>query len=84
MLSISSFLIGRRRRNRSRFGHHCHQRASPNSLKNKEQIIKQNPSMAVGHGKGMCKAAHPSGGIDSSNPRFQRGWRLHHHGGGVW
>ena len=34
--------------------------------------------------KSMCKAAHPlSGGMDSSNPRCQRGWWLHHHGGGV-
>ena len=31
----------------------------------------------------MCKATRPSGGMDSSNPRRLRGWRLHHHGGGV-
>jgi hypothetical protein len=28
----------------------------------------------------MSKAAHPSGGVDSSNPRRWRGERLHHHG----
>jgi hypothetical protein len=31
----------------------------------------------------MRKAAHPSGGMDSSNPRRWRGERLHHHGDGV-
>jgi hypothetical protein len=31
----------------------------------------------------MRKAAHPSGGMDSSNPRRWRGKRLHHHGDGV-
>ena len=28
----------------------------------------------------MRKAAHPSGGMGSSNPRRWRGERLHHHG----
>jgi len=32
----------------------------------------------------MCKAAHPSGGMDSSNPRRWRDERLHHYGDGVW
>jgi hypothetical protein len=36
-----------------------------------------------GFEKGVRKATHPSGGMDSSNSRRQRGWRLHHHGGGV-
>jgi hypothetical protein len=31
----------------------------------------------------MRKAAHPSGGMDSSNPRRWRGKQLHHHGDGV-
>jgi hypothetical protein len=31
-------------------------------------------------GKIMRKAAHPSGGVGSSDPRRLRGWRLHHHG----
>ena len=31
----------------------------------------------------MRKAAHPSGGMGSSNPRRWRGERLHHHGDGV-
>jgi hypothetical protein len=34
-------------------------------------------------GTSMRKAAHPSGGVGSSNPRRQRAWRLHHHGDGV-
>jgi hypothetical protein len=33
-----------------------------------------------GIGTSMRKAAHPSGGVDSSNPRRWRGERLHHHG----
>jgi hypothetical protein len=33
-------------------------------------------------GKYMPKAAHPSGGMELSNPRRWRGKRLHHHGGG--
>jgi hypothetical protein len=33
--------------------------------------------------KGMRKAAHPLGGIDSSNPRRREGWQLHRHSGGV-
>jgi len=40
-------------------------------------------SLDGSHGKGMRKSAHPSGGMGSSNPRHWRGWRLHHHGGGV-
>jgi hypothetical protein len=36
-----------------------------------------------GIGMNMRKAAHPSGGMDSSNPRRWRGERLHHHGDGV-
>jgi hypothetical protein len=35
-------------------------------------------------GKNSRKAAHPSGGVGSSNPRRWRGERLHHHGDGVW
>jgi hypothetical protein len=34
-------------------------------------------------GQYMRKAAHPSGGMESSNPRRWRGEQLHHHGGGV-
>jgi hypothetical protein len=43
----------------------------------------QTKSFDDGHGKGMHKAAHPRGGMDSSNPRRPRDWRLHHHGGVV-
>jgi hypothetical protein len=31
----------------------------------------------------MHKAANPSGFVDSSNPRRQRGWQLSHHDGGA-
>jgi hypothetical protein len=53
--------------------------------KNIFYIILKNLSKLFNSGldKAMCKAAHPSGGMDSSNPRHQRGWWLHHHGGGV-
>jgi hypothetical protein len=37
-----------------------------------------------GIGTSMCKAAHPSGGVGSSNPRRWRGKWLHHHGDGVY
>jgi len=33
-----------------------------------------------GIGKNMRRAAHPSSGMDSSNPRCWRGKRLRHHG----
>jgi hypothetical protein len=36
-----------------------------------------------GIGTSMRKAAHPLGGVGSSNPRRWRGERLHHHGDGV-
>jgi hypothetical protein len=35
-----------------------------------------------GIGTHMRKAAHPSGGMGSSNPRRWRGEQLHHHGDG--
>ncbi len=34
------------------------------------------------NGKKSGKAAHPSSGMDSSNPPRWRGRRLHHHGDG--
>ncbi len=40
-------------------------------------------SFDSGLGQYMCKAARPSGGMESSNPRRWRGKRLHHHGGDV-
>jgi hypothetical protein len=40
-------------------------------------------SFNSGLGQHMCKAAHPLGGMESSNPRRWRGKRLHHHGGDV-
>jgi hypothetical protein len=40
-------------------------------------------SFDSGLGQNMCKAARPSGGMESSNPRRWRGKRLHHHGGDV-
>jgi len=36
-----------------------------------------------GIGTSMCKAAHPSGSVGSSNPRRWRGEQLHNHGDGV-
>jgi len=46
--------------------------------------MNQTKSFDGGNGKGMMrKAAYPWGGVGSSNPRHWRGWRLHHHGGGV-
>jgi hypothetical protein len=40
-------------------------------------------SFDSGLGKYMRKAAHPLGGMESSNPHRWRGKRLHHHGGDV-
>jgi hypothetical protein len=40
-------------------------------------------SFDSGLGKHMRKAARPSGGMESSNPRRWRGKQLHHHGGDV-
>ena len=40
-------------------------------------------SIDVDLGKYMCKATHPLGGVDSSNPHRRKGWLLHHHSGGV-
>jgi hypothetical protein len=40
-------------------------------------------SFDSGLGQYMCKAARPSGGMESSNTRRWRGERLDHHGGGV-
>jgi hypothetical protein len=41
--------------------------------------MNQTKSFNGSHGKGMLKAANPSSGVDSSNPRCWRGWWLHHH-----
>ncbi len=35
-------------------------------------------------GKNMCKVAHPTGSVGSSNPHCWRGEQLCHHGDGVW
>jgi hypothetical protein len=40
-------------------------------------------SLDSGLGQYMCKAAHPSGSMESSNPHCWRGKRLYHHGGDV-
>ena len=45
-----------------------------------EVLQSEPPRLAPYH---MWKAAHPLCGVDSSNPHCWRGWRLHHHGGGV-
>ena len=36
-------------------------------------LMNQTKSFDGGHRKGMCKAAHPWGGVESSNSRCQRG-----------
>jgi len=75
-----------------RFGHHCCRRASPNliKLRGKHKLINFYINLLNllsrfdgGIGTSMCKDAHPSGGVGSSNPRPWRGDRLHHHGDGV-
>jgi hypothetical protein len=40
-------------------------------------------SFNSGLGQYVRKAARPSGGMESSNPRRWRGKQLHHHGGDV-
>jgi hypothetical protein len=40
-------------------------------------------SFDSGLGQYMCKAARPSGGMESSNTHRWRGKQLHHHGGDV-
>jgi hypothetical protein len=63
--------------NRSHLGHHCCQRASPISIKHRgrHQFIKAYFNLLNllnrfdgGLGTNMRKAAHPSGGMGSSNP----------------
>jgi len=75
-----------------RFGHHCCRRASPNSIKHrgKHKLINFYINLLNllnrfdgSIGTSMRKAAHPSGGVGSSNPCRWRGERLHHHGDGV-
>jgi hypothetical protein len=78
--------------NGRRFGHHCRWRMSPNSIKyrGKHKLINFYINLLNllnrfdgGIRTSMRKAAHPSGGVGSSNPRRWRGERLHHHGDGV-
>jgi len=66
---------------------------SPNSIKyrNKHKLMNFFVNLLNllnrfdgGIGTSMRKAAHPSGGADSSNPCRWRGERLRHHGDGVW
>jgi hypothetical protein len=75
--------------NGHRFGHHCCQ----NSIKHIGQWKLINFYFNLwnlfnrfdgGIGTNMRKAAHPSGGMGSSNSRLWRGWWLHHNGDGVW
>jgi hypothetical protein len=78
--------------NGRRFGHHCCRWTSPNSIKYRGQQKLINFYFNLwnllnrfdgGIGRNMRKAAHPSGGMGSSNPCRWRGERLHHHGDGV-
>jgi hypothetical protein len=79
------------------FGHHCCLRMSPDLIKHKVDtniygpiyiyfyvtfLILARPFYS-GLGKYMRKAARPSGGMDSSNPRRWRGKQLHHYDCGV-
>ncbi len=65
--------------NGHRFGHHCRWQTSANLIKLEASINKSISFFILlnllirfvgGLGTNMCKAAHPSGGLDSSNPRF--------------
>ncbi len=71
------------------FGQHCRQRASPISIKHRGQhkwinfyfnLLNLLNCFNGGIRKNMRKDAHPSSGMDSSNPHRWRGKRLHHHG----
>jgi hypothetical protein len=78
--------------NGCRFGHHCCQRMSPNSIKYKVDkkyidffinlLILPKP-FDSGLGTNMRKAAHQLDGVDSLNPRCWRGERINKHGSGV-
>ena len=75
-----------------RFGQHCRGRTSPNLIKHRGRhklinfyfdLLNLLNRFDGGIGTNMRKAAHPSGGMGSSNLRRWRGERLHHHGDGV-
>ncbi len=88
-LELVCILLAATDKDGCRFGHHCCRRTSSNSIKHevdKNILIyttNQTKSFDSGLGKNMRKAARPSSGVVSSNPRCWRGKRLHHHGGGV-
>jgi len=76
-----------------RFGHHCCRRVSLILIKHRGKhkliifyinLLNLLNRFNGGIGTSMRKAAHPSGGVGSSNSRRWRGERLHHHGDGVW
>jgi hypothetical protein len=65
--------------NGRRFGHNCCRQTSPNLIKQEASINKLISTLIYGRNE-HSKATHPSGGMDSSNPRRWRGERLQHHG----
>jgi hypothetical protein len=63
---------------------------SPNSIKHRGQkkklhinLLNLTKPFDSGLRQYMCKAARPSGGLDSLNPHRWRGKQPHHHGDGV-
>jgi hypothetical protein len=77
--------------NGRRFGHHCCRRTNPNSIKLEAGINKLISTLiysiyqiALTSALEQTCAAHPSGGMGSSNPRRWRGERLQHHGDVVY
>jgi hypothetical protein len=78
--------------NGHRFGHHCCRWTSLISIKDggRHKLINFYLNLMNllncfdgGLGTNMHKAAHPSGGMSSSNPRHWRGKQLQHHVDGV-
>jgi len=60
-----------------------HAEVESNNINNYFNFMNLFKSFDSGIGKNMCNNTHSSGSVDSSNPCRRRGWRLHHHGGGV-
>ena len=92
MLLVYSYLIARRRQQGMPFWPPLLLVGEPDTIKHRIKhklmnfyINLLNPLNRFdgGIGTSMRKAAHPSGGVSSSNPCRWRGERLHNHGDGV-